>query len=352
MKNQLFTTRILNVKTLILFVVMGFIFSFVNPYEASSQTIIQGQLFVYKSTTNESDTTGLQGSNLYVKFYKFNESTGQLVFYKSAPIDSAGFYKVTVYTTQDLYAIIPSNDPLAGDNFATSYYPGWLDLESADPISMDEAVNGVIDYDWGAVGKEIVERPSGSHVSYINGTVKTVTPNTFDDVVMVNLLDVATGNLITSAPLGTDGRYSLPFSGEGNYEVFVSIPGFASQSQYVTAGNNTRGDYNVNFNLDVYRGEAQTSPVNTVAEGYSLSQNYPNPFNPSTKINFTVPTTGHVKLTVYDAQGKQVSQLVNDLVEAGSYDITFNGSNLSSGIYYYTLQVGNNVITKKMNLIK
>ena len=80
--------------------------------------------------------------------------------------------------------------------------------------------------------------------------------------------------------------------------------------------------------------------------------NYPNPFNPVTKISFEVPTQGLVTLKVYDLTGKEVANLVNEVKPAGSYNIEFNGVNLSSGIYLYRLTTGNTVITNKMTLIK
>jgi hypothetical protein len=85
---------------------------------------------------------------------------------------------------------------------------------------------------------------------------------------------------------------------------------------------------------------------------YYLSQNYPNPFNPVTKINFAIPRSGLVVLKVYDILGKEVATLVNDVKHAGSYLIDFNGSALSSGIYFYRLESNGYVNTKKMMLIK
>lgn len=83
-----------------------------------------------------------------------------------------------------------------------------------------------------------------------------------------------------------------------------------------------------------------------------LLDNYPNPFNPVTKISFEVPTQGLVTLKVYDLTGKEVANLVNEVKPSGSYNIEFNGVNLSSGIYLYRLTTGNTVITNKMTLIK
>ncbi len=85
---------------------------------------------------------------------------------------------------------------------------------------------------------------------------------------------------------------------------------------------------------------------------FGLEQNYPNPFNPSTKIKYHVSETGSVKLSIYSVLGEEVAVLVDGLVQAGSYEVTFDASNLPSGAYIYRLQTGNTVQAKKMLLMK
>ena len=85
---------------------------------------------------------------------------------------------------------------------------------------------------------------------------------------------------------------------------------------------------------------------------FSLSQNYPNPFNPSTTINFALPKSSNVKLTIYNALGKEVATLINGTVEAGNHSAVWNASNNASGMYFFKLEAGNFTSTKKMMLIK
>jgi hypothetical protein len=87
---------------------------------------------------------------------------------------------------------------------------------------------------------------------------------------------------------------------------------------------------------------------------YNLAQNYPNPFNPNTTINYEVPKTGLVIIKVYNILGKEVASLVNDEKQAGHYSIQFSASKykLSSGVYFYRMQAGNFVETKKLILMK
>lgn len=103
----------------------------------------------------------------------------------------------------------------------------------------------------------------------------------------------------------------------------------------------------------------ENSPRN-IPNQFALEQNYPNPFNPTTKIKYTIPSVGtslmkflqFVQLKVYDVIGNEVATLVNEEKPAGSYEVTFDASQLSSGIYFYTLKAGSFTETKKMAMMK
>ncbi len=85
---------------------------------------------------------------------------------------------------------------------------------------------------------------------------------------------------------------------------------------------------------------------------YQLTQNYPNPFNPSTNIEFSLPAASEVTLTVYDMLGKEVATLVNGVKSAGTHVVSFNGADLSSGVYFYKLETGSQMFMNKMMLVK
>lgn len=90
----------------------------------------------------------------------------------------------------------------------------------------------------------------------------------------------------------------------------------------------------------------------TVPQKYSLEQNYPNPFNPSTTISYQLPTQNYVTLKVFDVLGREVTMLVNRVEEPGYKSVNFDASRLSSGMYYYRLQAGSFVETKKLLLLR
>ena len=85
---------------------------------------------------------------------------------------------------------------------------------------------------------------------------------------------------------------------------------------------------------------------------FSLEQNYPNPFNPVTAIKYTVPKQNLVKLVVYDIIGREVVTLVNEVKQPGNYSVSFDASNLASGVYFYRMAAGDFTDVKKMVLIK
>ncbi len=85
---------------------------------------------------------------------------------------------------------------------------------------------------------------------------------------------------------------------------------------------------------------------------FSVEQNFPNPFNPKTKISYQIPEASFVTLKIYNSIGQLITNLVNENQQAGKYEVSFNGSLLNSGIYYYTIQSGSFLQTRKMLLLK
>lgn len=97
---------------------------------------------------------------------------------------------------------------------------------------------------------------------------------------------------------------------------------------------------------------SKTALNNNIPKEFSLLQNYPNPFNPQTTIKYLIPQNCFVTITVYDILGKEVSKLVNEEKLPGSYEVQFDGSRLSSGVYFYRLHAGDLFKTKKLVLLK
>jgi photosystem II stability/assembly factor-like uncharacterized protein len=106
---------------------------------------------------------------------------------------------------------------------------------------------------------------------------------------------------------------------------------------------------NVNYNIIT---SVQENIITNVPNKFNLYQNYPNPFNPSTTIKFDLPVSGFVKLKIYDMLGREVTTLANEHRNAGTYEINYNASSLSSGIYFYKLEYENKSEVRKFMLVK
>lgn len=98
--------------------------------------------------------------------------------------------------------------------------------------------------------------------------------------------------------------------------------------------------------------DVESEDENALPKEFVLDQNFPNPFNPGTKISWQSPVSSHQTIKVYDMLGNEVATLVDEYREAGLYEIKFDASKLSSGVYLYRLQADNHTFTRKMTLIK
>jgi hypothetical protein len=177
------------------------------------------------------------------------------------------------------------------------------------------------------------------------------------------MIDLATpfaytgGNLLVEVCYNnsTYGNYSTVYASATTgdfYGRYNDLP-TASGCGYTawTSTTNPPGKANTRFVMNP--GPTGVTPIGTtVPQTYSLSQNYPNPFNPVTKINFAIPKQGFTTLKIYDMLGREVSKLVNEVKTAGTYSVDFDASKLSSGVYFYKLDVNGFADVKRMVLVK
>lgn len=249
-----------------------------------------------------------------------------------------------------------SNGPYRGN-----IYINWTDEASSTDhdVKMIKSTNGGLN--WSTV-KRVNDDPAGKEQFFTWMCIDQSTgylyfvfydrrnySNTSTDVYMARSTDggnTFTNFMVSSTPFTPSA--SIFF---GDYTNVSAVNGHVRPIW-------TRGDQ---MNLSVWTAliefpVAVKNENNSVPKSYSLSQNYPNPFNPSTTIKFNIPS-GHAKdnviIRVFDILGKEVSTLVNEKgMSAGTYEITWHASNLSSGIYFYSIKAGNFSNTKKMILAK
>jgi len=265
-------------------------------------------IIVNKDTTNEQVEASV----------KTDKSGAIYVVYNEWSVDST-FQDTTVYMN-DIYMAKSTNE---GDSFFESVKINKYSLGDAygynflPRLAIDDSnVVNVVWYDH--------------HKGYntCNYSQSSDGGQTFSDAIMINdEMDSVNSALPRIAVDNNKGIYVVWMdkrNGNDKYDIFFS------RNDNLTAVNNE----------------------NHRSDKFSLSQNYPNPFNPSTNIKYQIPKSGHVTLKIYDILGKEVISLINKEQPAGSYEITFNASNLTSGIYFYRLTTNNFTEIKRMALIK
>lgn len=148
-------------------------------------------------------------------------------------------------------------------------------------------------------------------------------------------------------------------AGDTNSVLILKLKGTAGFGARMPQGGGAMAVADLNTIIAWVKGGAIEKPTTdvrmveaNVIKTFELKQNYPNPFNPTTTIQFTVPQAGTVRLTLFDAIGKEISTLINQSMAAGSYKYQLNASSMTSGVYYYRLQSAGSVLVKKLLLVK
>lgn len=154
---------------------------------------------------------------------------------------------------------------------------------------------------------------------------------------------------------------------EHNYDISLSNPYLQINPSNLHVGDNiklkvTISDSSIYNNIDYYPDTSWVvinvlppilgTETKEICYTYKLEQNYPNPFNPSTIIRYEIPEQTFASLKIYDILGNEVATLANEEKRAGSYEVVFNSTKLSSGVYIYKLQTTKFIQTNKMTLIK
>jgi photosystem II stability/assembly factor-like uncharacterized protein len=291
-------------------------------------------------------------TNGYVKAFKLDGSTGNIITYDSVQIQANGSYTLS-NVPQDSVDIGVYPNSTTQNDYVITYYPSTTYWQNATTLY---PTGNLTNINIGAIRMSPVTAGNS-----VNGKVMRLT-----DAQIGNLKDAVlyakNGNtFVRCAVSDENGVYHLPSLPTGNLKIICNRIGFTNDSAMVNVTPTGNID-SINFHL--YRipvGIKQISEI--VPSEYKLYQNYPNPFNPSTIIRFQIKDSRHggsstnVKLIVYDILGREIITLVNEKLQAGTYEIPFSinsitNNRVSSGIYFYTLTAGDFKATKRFVLIK
>ncbi len=218
-----------------------------------------------------------------------------------------------------------------------SSYPSTLALPPSQPQFLKvSAVNGFAQLNWAAnIEPDIIS--NGKYRIYRYGAEGEEPP--------VFTTHIAEINAYVGGQPVTQWTDPNPAVGGGRHKLFYAISAVDNTSLVSPLSNFDWVYWDENWQKSV-------SGFTSQSFEYSLYNNFPNPFNPTTTISYSISKNGLVTLKVYDILGKEVAELVNEAKEAGNYSVTFNASELPSGIYFYTLTSGNFTATKKLILLR
>jgi hypothetical protein len=273
-----------------------------------------------------------------VKALKYDEITENIYVVDSAQIQPGGFYTLPHVPMDSIFIMAYPNDEF---DFVPTYYPSAIDWQQATLLYPEGNLNNI---------NILVYRINNSPNQFsISGGVYKYSNNsyTIDNAIIY----VKSGNDFKNFGIsGNGGLYSVSSLSPGTYTLFCYRIGYNNAS--ITAGITSSNLESINFHLSNNLIPVEP-PDPMFPDKYSLYQNYPNPFNPVTKINYDLPHSSYVNLTVYDILGREVRSIVkNEFQKAGRYSVEFNASNLASGVYFYRIEAGDYIASRKMLLVK
>ncbi len=336
LNNSNFPTAILNFKTLI------------NDYPTSM--FLSGALYDLYTSFESLDTSSNQNykDNLY----------SDLKTYLTAKINSNNYDAQFCDIAYNLILMCETNmqnynDALTGYQFIAMYHPDAIArlMASWDYVEIEEYMNGM----GGGENENISEE------KYVLGLKKRLEVSISRDSTMKNLkrhyVKVAEQNISkTNADLGSKSiitkKNAIEKKTKDDMLIRKSVEVLMSSKGLTKEQKSKKQIEDIILITKNDKEDISNDSRNIVPNEYTLSQNYPNPFNPTTKINFALPKQGFVSLKIYDITGREIQTLVNEVKQAGYYSVDFNGSSLSSGVYFYMIKSGDFVMTKRMVLIK
>jgi predicted esterase len=242
--------------------------------------------------------------------------------------------------TEGVYSVAVRADDAA--NARSSKLANTAFYATAGPIAIDKVAITTVDTianPGNALRYRVTLKNHG-----LTYTVKGITAriNCSDTSVSLITSTIAYGDIPPGQSSTGQGTQVIRFSASrpGNYAVEFSVEISSGGTRFWTE----------TFNVTVFTGVSRNSTE--LPNVFELAQNFPNPFNPSTTFRYGLPSRSHVTLAVFNTLGQQVAQIQNGEQEAGYHEVKFDGSGLSSGVYFYRIEAGSFLETRKLLLIR
>lgn len=274
-----------------------------------------------------------------IKAFRLNTATGQVMVLDSTGILPNGTYQLNNVPIGNCYIGAVPNSTTQTD-YVFTYYPSTIYYQNATQLNISGNQTGI---NIGVFRKNITLTSNA-----VNGKV-TLNVSPYSVIKDANVYAISGNSFVGYSVSGSNGMYSLTSLPSGSLKIFVNRIGYSSDSTVVNISKSIIDS--VNFRLTKLF--ISVNPISSVVpDKYFLYQNYPNPFNPNTTIRFQIKESKYTTLKLYNLLGKEVAVLVNKKLDAGSYEVQFNGSALASGVYFYRLVTENYSDTKRMVLVK
>ena len=295
----------------------------------------------------------------------------EIVLYWPAPGDDGSFGSAAQYDIR--YA----NVPLTNENWNEAYQltnePKPQTAGRLESMTITGLDNGMTYYfgikaadeclNWSRISPNIlINTPKASFLSVgeLTMTENTDKKNLSGVKVFVWVVDEndkkVTGATVTLSWKGPRRVIDKAVTDNDGMAVFNSPSVAAARAFWCAAVINIENSYFDSYdageNADFVVCDDQLGSKEDIRPGYDLSQNYPNPFNPVTEISFNLPEQAYARLQVFNILGQEIAVLVDQQLPAGDYTFPWNAGGLASGVYFYRLQAGDFVETKKMILVK